>query len=304
MKLKYILVIIIVFCLSAVFFNYFLLYKEPEETTEDGSSYLENQNYDSPTQKEDCYVCGSNPESTLTPYWGEHNIGLINLNTFECCRFEINRYDEALNIIEKQQRYNILRTSGLSNSDGSIISYTLDSDRGYMSGTITLNENSFLELEKLQSYLCSQCLTGIMNKYLHDEKHWDIAVVDFLTKEIHPLYNNVSGFLRNDYKVDCIYDEDRNMIDFQAFYCPIRFSELEYDENESVLSQIENYCDGIGLQLILDDELLEFLGKFDKITGITTFQDSKVVSFQEYSGKAFNELIIYEDGSYDIYFYP
>jgi len=266
--------------------------------------YLEDQNYDSLIQKEDCYVCGSNPESTLTPYWGEHNIGLINLNTFECCRFEINRYDEALNIIEKQQRYNILRTSGLSNSDGSIISYTLDSDRGYMSGTITLNENSFLELEKLQSYLCSQCLTGIMNKYLHDEKHWDIAVVDFLTKEIHPLYNNVSGFLRNDYKVDCIYDEERNMIDFQAFYCPIRFSELEYDENESVLSQIENYCDGIGLQLILNDELLESIGKFDKITEIITFQDNEAVSFKEYSGRTFNELTIYKDGSYNIHFYP
>jgi len=271
---------------------------------ENENSYLSNQSYTSPTSKEDCYICGSNTQSTLAAYWGEQNIGLINLNTLECCRFEINRYDEDLNIIEKQQRYTSTLLSGLTESDGSIISYSLDSNRGYMSGTITLNENSFLELEKVRSYLCSECLTEIMNNYFYEEKQWDIVVVDFYTKEIHPLKESVTAFSCNDYYVDCIYDEEKNTIKFQAFYCPVRYPELDYDENESILSQIENYCYGIDIEFIPNDELIDFIDQFDGITEIMTFQNNLSVIFKEYTGRTFKELTIYKDGSYNIYSFP
>jgi len=271
---------------------------------ENENSYLSKQSYSSPTSKEDCYICGSNSQSTLSPYWGEHNIGLINLNTFECCRFEINRYDDDLNVIEKQQRYTSIFVSGLIESDGSTISYGLNSNRGYMSGTITLNENSFIELEKAESYLCSECLTEIMNSHLREEEQWDIAVIDFITKEVEPLNKSVSAFSRNDYYVDCIYNEERNTIKFQAFYCPVRYSELDYDENESVLSQIQNYCYKIDIEFVPNGELVDFIDQFNRITEIMTFQDNSSVTFKEYTGGGFKELIIYKDGSYDIYSFP
>lgn len=304
MKLKYLVIAIMAFCFSAVFFYYFPFDKGEGSVKEIEDSYSSKQSYTSPTLKEDCYICGSNSQSTLAAYWGEHNIGLLNLNTFECCRFEINRYDDDLNIIEKQQRYTSTRLTGLAESGGSTISCSVNSNRGYMSGTITLNENSFLEPEKVESYLCSECLTEIMKGYLHEENQWDIAVVDFSTKEIHPLNESITAFFRNDYYVDCIFNKERNTIKFQAFYCPERYSELDYDENESVLSQIENYCYEIDVRFIPSDELVDFIDAFNRITEIMTVKNNESVIFKDYTGGTFKELIIYKDGSYDFYSFP
>jgi len=303
LKLKYAVIAIVAFCFLAVFFHYFQSITEEESMKENENSYSSNQSYSSSTSKEDCYICGSNTKSTLAEYWGEHNIGLINLNTLECCRFEINRYDDDLNVIEKQQRYASTRLTGLSESGGSTISCSLNSNRGYMSGTITLNENSFLEPEKVESYLCSECLMEIMKGYF-DEEHWDIAVVDFFTKEVRPLNESVTAFFRNDYYVDCLYNKDRNTIMFQAFYCPERYSELDYDENESVLSQIESYCDEIGIRFSPNDEVMDFINQFNRITEIMTVKNNMSVTFKDYTGQTFKELIIYEDGSYEIFSFP
>ena len=78
-------------------------------------------------------------------------------------------------------------------------------------------------------------------------------------QEVRPLNESVTAFFRNDYYVDCLYNKDRNTIMFHAFYCPERYSELDYDENESVLSQIENYCYEIGIRFSPNDELMEFI---------------------------------------------
>lgn len=48
--------------------------------------------YSSNTSAEDCYLCGGGIESLVPSYWGQDNIALISLNTFEVKPLEINRY--------------------------------------------------------------------------------------------------------------------------------------------------------------------------------------------------------------------
>lgn len=48
--------------------------------------------YSSATSAEDCYLCGGSIENLVPSYWGQNNIALISLNTFEIEPLEINRY--------------------------------------------------------------------------------------------------------------------------------------------------------------------------------------------------------------------
>ena len=51
--------------------------------------------YSSDTSTEDCYLCGGGIENLiLSYYWGQNNIALISLNTFEIKPLEINRHDK------------------------------------------------------------------------------------------------------------------------------------------------------------------------------------------------------------------
>ena len=49
--------------------------------------------YFSDTSAEDCYLCGGGIEDLMPSYWGQNNVALISLNTFEIKPIEINRYD-------------------------------------------------------------------------------------------------------------------------------------------------------------------------------------------------------------------
>ena len=69
---------------------------EPDAHTADDSIYH------SDTATEDCYLCGNGAakdgENLL--YWGQDNIALLSLNTFDLKPIEINRYITS----EKQSR--------------------------------------------------------------------------------------------------------------------------------------------------------------------------------------------------------
>lgn len=49
--------------------------------------------YISDTLSEDYYLCGGGVENLIPFYWGQNNLALISLNTFDIVPIEINRYD-------------------------------------------------------------------------------------------------------------------------------------------------------------------------------------------------------------------
>ena len=45
-------------------------------------------------EQEDCLLCSEQTNSSMSSYWDEDNVGIVNLNTFDVLRIEINRYDD------------------------------------------------------------------------------------------------------------------------------------------------------------------------------------------------------------------
>ena len=43
------------------------------------------------TVSQDCYLCGDRDDTPLSKYWGQENVGIVSLSTFEVSPFEINR---------------------------------------------------------------------------------------------------------------------------------------------------------------------------------------------------------------------
>ena len=72
----------------------------------------EHIDYVSNITQEECFVCGTNNGYS---YWGEDNVGIVNLNTFELLYLEINRYDDYGNLIEEPADY--MSSVGLSDKE-------------------------------------------------------------------------------------------------------------------------------------------------------------------------------------------
>lgn len=62
----------------------------------------EHIDYVSNVTQEECFVCGTNNGYS---YWGEDNVGIVNLNTVELLHLEINRYDDHGKLIEEPAGY-------------------------------------------------------------------------------------------------------------------------------------------------------------------------------------------------------
>ena len=84
--------------------------EEPLETQD-----YEHKDFVSDLAQENCYLCGNGSDPITSSYWGEDNVGIINLNTFELLRIEINRYDDHGQLIEEVAGY--MQSSNLVGED-------------------------------------------------------------------------------------------------------------------------------------------------------------------------------------------
>lgn len=255
--------------------------------------------YASTIQKNDCYLCGNNPNSPITSYLGENNIGIINLNTFECFRFEVNRYNEKHELIEKLVKYGNLHGWGGDENTGSTYDYDVYCNKGYISATLRFNDNSDLQLDRIQTFLCSDCLETVMKDYWSDERHWDIALIDFKNREINSFNQHITGTYMNDYYISMRYNDEHDSLNLLAFFCPDRYSEYDYDPNLTVTDEIMQYCIDNDFAFTLNNEVIEFLSGFKQIGGIS--YSDKSVTFRNESFIGSKELTINKDGTYDIF---
>lgn len=58
----------------------------------------EHIDFVSTIKQEKCCVCGDD-HFIFSSHWGEDNVGIVNLNTFEMMRLEVNRYDDQGQLI-------------------------------------------------------------------------------------------------------------------------------------------------------------------------------------------------------------
>lgn len=177
----------------------------------------EHIDYVSNITQEECFVCGTNNGYS---YWGEDNVGIVNLNTFELLYLEINRYDDYGNLIEEPAGY--MSSVGLSDKEADSYAHAYCfPDNAYASVQITGVQYD-IDREMIQSKLCQTCLKSINDLWFTDQPPAEYAVISFEDRTIQPLLNAHPWFAAGNYGVDCEFKTDGD-IDPLIHYCPNRY---------------------------------------------------------------------------------
>ena len=182
-------------------------------TSEPESTEYVHTPYISTITSSECFICSDEQRSL---YWGEDNVGILNLSTFELLRIEINRYENGV-LVETPA--GVLQTSGMS-CGKSTVHATTDSDRGYSHVQIQ-GELQPIDAAAIQSHLCQACLDKINGMHFGDAP-MEYAIVNFTDKTIRPLLEHTTFFGSGNYAVDCEF-KDGGEVDLLVFYCPPRF---------------------------------------------------------------------------------
>lgn len=184
--------------------------------------------YTSDTSAEDCYLCGGGIENQLPAfYWGQDNIALLSLNTFDIKPIEINRYDRLTGQLIEEYAGTVSLGGGGSIDGGFSANLLLDDDRGYADGTLDFYGDETLDIDKAAEFLCEDCLNKILPS--QSERCFGVGVIHLDTKEIRVFEKQLCGFGLGDFRVDCNPMEQKKggspRIDLLIFYCPIRYKE-------------------------------------------------------------------------------
>ena len=186
--------------------------QEPEE--------YEHIYFISTITQDDCFVCGNNTKDPMSLHWGEDNVGIVNLNTFEVLRLEINRYGDHGELIEEAAGY--MQTSSLidNESESYAHAYTFP-DNGYANVNLTGVQYA-IDRDSIQDHLCQSCLDSINEMWFGEDPPAEYGVLSFEDRTIRPLITCTTGFGMGNFHVDCDF-EDGGKIDLLIFYCPPRY---------------------------------------------------------------------------------
>lgn len=188
----------------------------PETSDAEPTEYVHTP-YVSSITAASCFMCSESKDTPAGLYWGEDNVGLLNLNTFEILHIGINRYENGA-LVETPA--GVLQTNGLSCGDSNVHA-TTDPDRGYSHVQIQ-GELQAIGVAAIQSHLCQNCLDTINDMHFGDYPPLEYAIVNFTDRTIRPLIQHTTFFGSGNYGIDCEFKENGN-IDLRIFYCPPRY---------------------------------------------------------------------------------
>lgn len=173
--------------------------------------------YISTITSEKCYICGENKKFSGAFYWGENNVGIVNLNTFELLRLEIVRYDGFGKHITGTAGY--MSSSSLSDPENEayVHAFTFP-DNNYSDVTLT-GVSYTIDRDAIQMRLCQSCLDSINSMDFAGHPPAEYAILNFRDRTIHPLLSSSKQLSSGDYTINC---EIRNSekIDLFILYCP------------------------------------------------------------------------------------
>ena len=161
-------------------------------------------------------------ENGMPPKWGQNNIALISLNTFEIKPVEINRYDGD-QLIEEFAGYASI-VGGQGSDGGFWTGLDVRHDRGYAAGPVCFYNDAVLDTGKAADFLCENCLNEVLP--LHPERCFGVGAVNLATKDVCIFAEDLGGFTLGDFYINCsLQDKDGGQprMDLVIFYCPIRY---------------------------------------------------------------------------------
>ena len=171
--------------------------------------------------QEDCFVCGTGSDFPASSCWGEDNVAIVNLNTFEVLRLEINRYGDHGELIEEAAGY--MQTISLIDNENESYAhaYTFP-DNGYANVNLTGVQYA-IDRDSIQGHLCQSCLDSINEMWFGEDPPAEYGILSFEDRTIRPLITYTTGFGMGNFHVDCDF-EDGGKIDLLIFYCPPRYN--------------------------------------------------------------------------------
>lgn len=181
--------------------------------------------YTSKITKEECYLCSKAGKTLLPAYAGQNNVGIICINNFDMSPVTINRYDDHGNLIEEEAGY-MSMTHNSFGEDGISTSVSANPDRGYADVHVYLKSNDAVNKKSVESMLCQDCLTTIMDEAW--DEPYGIGVINFETLEVRLFEEKITAFTFGDYYIDIDRRENKDNpeeieLDLLIFYCPPRY---------------------------------------------------------------------------------
>ena len=171
--------------------------------------------------KADCYLCGDG-NTRYKEYYGQNNVGIISLNTFELMPIEINRYDQSGQLIEENT--GVMQSRMFSNGDdGFSAQLMLDADRGIANADISLRGDRDLDLQNTARHLCADCLKELTGD-LHSSA-CGIGIINFSQRIIRAFEGNVVGLGVGDYYIHCDFNRDKEKISVLIALVPLRYAD-------------------------------------------------------------------------------
>ena len=169
---------------------------------------------------ENCFVC-----SGQGAYWGEDNVGIVNLNTFELLHVAINCYGNHGERVREPAGF-MQKSSLIDQNNNLFVHAIIFPDEAFamveMSG-VTYS----IDRDSVQKHLCQNCLDSINSMWFITRPPAELAVVSFDERTIQPLLNTSPWFLDGNYGIDCEFEEDGE-VDLL----------IHYAVNPSLLSEI------------------------------------------------------------------
>ena len=175
---------------------------QEEPSTIDLSDY-EHPDLVSSISKEECFLCGNRDDHALSTYWGQDNVGLIIVNTFEVLPISINKYDLDGQQVKEPQ--GVLIHEGIATGERDLHAWT-DPDRG--NSRVDISPGEAIDPEAINAFLCQSCLDTFGGHYYVRDTPPEIAVVNFSTRELLPLVETCPWFTFDNFAVDVDFQDD------------------------------------------------------------------------------------------------
>ena len=171
--------------------------------------------------KADCYLCGDG-NIPYKGHYGQNNVGVISLNTFELMPIEINRYDQSGQLIEENT--GVMQSRYFRNGDNGFSAYLmLDADRGIANVDITPYGDSVLSLDAAAGFLCEDCLAEFARELYGNA--YGIGIINFSERKITAFLESLVGFGIGDYYIHCDFEQKNEKIRTLIVLAPLRYAD-------------------------------------------------------------------------------
>lgn len=167
----------------------------------------------------------ANATSTQREYKSGEEV-IYQSNTSEIKLLEINRYDRLDGHLITKAAGVISFGGGGSQDGGFSANLMLEYDRGYATGTLDFLDDKVLDIDKVSSFLCADCMNEILPKRI--EKSFGVGIINLGTKEVRLFEENMIGFDVGDFHIEWypqVQSAGSSKVHLIVFYCPIRYSD-------------------------------------------------------------------------------